>query len=136
MFRFVALCFGMLVRLFRGRHSLLLENLALRQTTRRAEASTSSPTGMAASRNILSRTWVLLQVAAKRGGTIFRTDEILARDRNRMITARQESFIRSPPKLITSCVARLILPLNESSDTGIPEQDNLEVYPWTEISKT
>ena len=31
MFRFVGLCFGMLVRLFRGRRSLLLENLALRQ---------------------------------------------------------------------------------------------------------
>ena len=31
MFRFVRLCFGMLVRLFRGRQSLLLENLALRQ---------------------------------------------------------------------------------------------------------
>ncbi len=31
MFRFLGLCFGMLVRLFRGRHSLLLENLALRQ---------------------------------------------------------------------------------------------------------
>src|ERR1700756_113659 len=31
MFRFVALCFGMLVRFFRGRRSLLLENLALRQ---------------------------------------------------------------------------------------------------------
>jgi hypothetical protein len=31
MFRFVGLCFGMLGRLFRGRRSLLLENLALRQ---------------------------------------------------------------------------------------------------------
>jgi putative transposase len=31
MFRFVGLCFGMLVRLFRGRQTLLLENLALRQ---------------------------------------------------------------------------------------------------------
>jgi putative transposase len=31
MFRFVKLCFGTLVRLFRGRQSLLLENLALRQ---------------------------------------------------------------------------------------------------------
>src|SRR5437773_665589 len=31
MIRFVALCFGMLVRFFRGRPSLLLENLALRQ---------------------------------------------------------------------------------------------------------
>ena len=31
MFHFVGLCFGMLVRLFRGRRSLLLENLALRQ---------------------------------------------------------------------------------------------------------
>src|SRR6266566_1708300 len=31
MFRFFALCFGMLVRFFRGRPSLLLENLALRQ---------------------------------------------------------------------------------------------------------
>ena len=31
MFRFVKLCFGTLVRLFRGRRSLLLENLALRQ---------------------------------------------------------------------------------------------------------
>src|SRR5258705_4121538 len=31
MFRFVGLCFGMLVRFFRGRQSLLLENLALRQ---------------------------------------------------------------------------------------------------------
>ena len=31
MFRFVGLCFGMLVRLFRGRQILLLENLALRQ---------------------------------------------------------------------------------------------------------
>jgi hypothetical protein len=31
MVRFVRLCFGMLVRLFRGRQSLLLENLALRQ---------------------------------------------------------------------------------------------------------
>ena len=31
MFRFVWLLFGMLVRLFRGRQSLLLENLALRQ---------------------------------------------------------------------------------------------------------
>jgi putative transposase len=31
MFRFVGLCFGMLVRLFRERRSLLLENLALRQ---------------------------------------------------------------------------------------------------------
>ena len=31
MFRFLGLCFGVLVRLFRGRHSLLLENLALRQ---------------------------------------------------------------------------------------------------------
>jgi putative transposase len=31
MVRFVGLCFGMLVRLFRGRRSLLLENLALRQ---------------------------------------------------------------------------------------------------------
>ena len=31
MFRFVWLFFGMLVRLFRGRQSLLLENLALRQ---------------------------------------------------------------------------------------------------------
>src|SRR5277367_1659551 len=31
MFRFVGLCFGMLVRFFRGRRSLLLENLALRQ---------------------------------------------------------------------------------------------------------
>lgn len=31
MVRFVKLCFGMLVRLFRGRQSLLLENLALRQ---------------------------------------------------------------------------------------------------------
>jgi hypothetical protein len=31
MVRFVGLCFGMLVRLFRGRQSLLLENLALRQ---------------------------------------------------------------------------------------------------------
>ena len=31
MFCFVGLCFGMLVRLFRGRQSLLLENLALRQ---------------------------------------------------------------------------------------------------------
>src|ERR1700730_9887081 len=31
MFRFVRLCFGMLVRLFRRRRSLLLENLALRQ---------------------------------------------------------------------------------------------------------
>jgi len=29
--RFLGLCFGMLVRLFRRRHSLLLENLALRQ---------------------------------------------------------------------------------------------------------
>jgi len=31
MVRFVRLCLGMLVRLFRGRQSLLLENLALRQ---------------------------------------------------------------------------------------------------------
>src|SRR5258707_11126916 len=31
MFRFVGLCFGMLVRFFRARRSLLLENLALRQ---------------------------------------------------------------------------------------------------------
>jgi hypothetical protein len=31
MFRFVWLLFGMLVRLFRGRQSFLLENLALRQ---------------------------------------------------------------------------------------------------------
>src|SRR5712664_4387799 len=31
MFRFVRLCCGMLVRFFRGRRSLLLENLALRQ---------------------------------------------------------------------------------------------------------
>src|SRR5213080_454687 len=31
MFRFVALCFGMLVRFFRERRTLLLENLALRQ---------------------------------------------------------------------------------------------------------
>jgi len=31
MFRFLGLCFGLLVRLFRGRRSLLLENLALRQ---------------------------------------------------------------------------------------------------------
>src|ERR1700680_5251987 len=31
MFRFVGLCFGVLVRVFRGRQSLLLENLALRQ---------------------------------------------------------------------------------------------------------
>jgi putative transposase len=31
MFRFLGLCFGMLLCLFRGRHSLLLENLALRQ---------------------------------------------------------------------------------------------------------
>src|ERR1700730_4429058 len=31
MFRFVGLCFGMLVRLFSGRRSLILENLALRQ---------------------------------------------------------------------------------------------------------
>jgi hypothetical protein len=31
MFSFVGLCFGMVVRLFRGRRSLLLENLALRQ---------------------------------------------------------------------------------------------------------
>jgi hypothetical protein len=31
MFRFVRLCFGMLVRFIRGRRSLLLENLALRQ---------------------------------------------------------------------------------------------------------
>src|SRR5580692_2271431 len=31
MFRFAGLCFGMLVRLFRGRQSFLLENLALRQ---------------------------------------------------------------------------------------------------------
>ena len=31
MFSFVKLCFGTLVRLFRGRRSLLLENLALRQ---------------------------------------------------------------------------------------------------------
>ena len=31
MFRFVGLCFEMLVRLFCGRRSLLLENLALRQ---------------------------------------------------------------------------------------------------------
>jgi putative transposase len=31
MFRFIGLCFGMLVRLFRERRSLLLENLALRQ---------------------------------------------------------------------------------------------------------
>jgi hypothetical protein len=31
MFRFVGLCLGMLVRLFRERRSLLLENLALRQ---------------------------------------------------------------------------------------------------------
>jgi putative transposase len=31
MFRFVGLSFGILVRLFRGRRSLLLENLALRQ---------------------------------------------------------------------------------------------------------
>jgi len=31
MFRFVGLCFGMLIRFFRGRRSLLLENLALRQ---------------------------------------------------------------------------------------------------------
>src|SRR5580692_8920880 len=31
MFRFVGFCFGMLVRLFRGRRNLLLENLALRQ---------------------------------------------------------------------------------------------------------
>lgn len=31
MVRFVKLCFGMLLRLFRGRQSLLLENLALRQ---------------------------------------------------------------------------------------------------------
>src|SRR5499433_3545117 len=31
MFRFLRLCFGTLVRLFRSHHSLLLENLALRQ---------------------------------------------------------------------------------------------------------
>src|SRR5260370_15309822 len=31
MFRFVGLCFGMLVRFFRGRRSLLIENLALRR---------------------------------------------------------------------------------------------------------
>src|SRR5271155_1140406 len=31
MVRFIRLCFGMLVRFFRGRKSLLLENLALRQ---------------------------------------------------------------------------------------------------------
>ncbi len=31
MFRFVRLCFGMLGGLFRGRRSLLLENLALRR---------------------------------------------------------------------------------------------------------
>ena len=31
MFRFVGLCFGILVRLFRERRSLLLENLVLRQ---------------------------------------------------------------------------------------------------------
>src|SRR5258705_10580434 len=31
MLRFAGLCFGMLVRLFRGRRSLLIENLALRQ---------------------------------------------------------------------------------------------------------
>ena len=31
MFSLVGLCFGMVVRLFRGRRSLLLENLALRQ---------------------------------------------------------------------------------------------------------
>jgi|SRR6516225_10143920 len=31
MFRFLTLCFGTLARLFRSRHSLLLENLALRQ---------------------------------------------------------------------------------------------------------
>ena len=43
MFRFVWVFFGMLVRLFRGRQSLLLENLALRQQLGRAETSTSSP---------------------------------------------------------------------------------------------
>src|SRR5277367_6862020 len=31
MFSFVGLCFGLVVRLFRGRRTLLLENLALRQ---------------------------------------------------------------------------------------------------------
>jgi putative transposase len=31
MFRFLGLCFGTPVRLFRSHHSLLLENLALRQ---------------------------------------------------------------------------------------------------------
>src|SRR5260370_41981536 len=31
MLRFAGLCFGMLVHLFRGRRSLLIENLALRQ---------------------------------------------------------------------------------------------------------
>ena len=47
MFRFVWLFFGMLVRLFRGRQSLLLENLALRQQLGRAETSTSSPESQA-----------------------------------------------------------------------------------------
>src|ERR1700757_5534369 len=39
MFRFIGLCLGTLVRLLRTRRSLLLENLMLRSTTRRHEAS-------------------------------------------------------------------------------------------------
>ena len=43
MSRFLGLCFGTFLRLFRSHPSLLLENLALRSTARRAQAAPSTP---------------------------------------------------------------------------------------------
>ena len=43
MFRFLGLCFGTLVHLFCSHHGLVLENLALASTARRAQAASSAP---------------------------------------------------------------------------------------------
>jgi len=76
MFSLVALCFGMVVRLFRGRRSLLLENFALRQ--QRVALKRRHPR---ASLNLVDK---LFRVIARRGAQASSTDQ----NRNRQTAQR------------------------------------------------
>jgi hypothetical protein len=60
MVRFVRLCFGMLVRLFFGRQSLLRENLALRQQLVMLKRRHPSPEPRAKSGKTRKRTGIIL----------------------------------------------------------------------------
>src|SRR5580765_8575165 len=123
MFSLVALCFGMVVRLFRGRRSLLLENFALRQ--RRVALKRRHPR---ASLNLLDKLfWVIARrvLADWKHSLLIVTHETVVRWHRtgfrvywrRISRVRRQVGRRPAPKEVWELIFRMVV---ENPNWGAP----------------